>query len=975
MAGLTSASAFLSLLNEPEPEVQVHALEKLDKHVDQFWPEIADKDTLERIEELYENPSFPQRNLAALVASKVFYHLGAQKDAMEFALGAGALFTDQLYSKSDYIDTLTAQCVDAYSQKMKDHIEELASKQGQNENEESVSLDQMQVESTKVQIDSRLTAIVEGMFERCLAEKEYKQAIGMAIESMRLDIVERVIKESEGSRELLQYSYNACMNLVINRYSKQKILQLLVSLYRQASVPDYINMCRCLVFLDLPLAISELFAALLAKEVEEDTLIVFQIAFELVDNATQQFRTSVLSGLPAVDSAEKSSYHTNLGLTQKILTGVPTVQLNLEFLLRNNYTDLGVLNKIKGLFEPRQSVLHTATIVANSVMHCGTTKDTFLRENLDWLSKAVAWAKFTTTAGLGVIHKGHIAEAMTVLDPYLPKQGVEASAYTEGGSLCALGLIHANHGDSKTIDYLLAQLRNLDVIYAAQNNNPAPGTLEPEKKREIVQHGAALGLGLAAMGTQNETVYEELKHLCFTPKAAVAGEACGIGMGLVMLGTASKNAMEMLNFAHQTQHEKVIRAIGLGLGLTMFGLEEKADTMIVTLCGDKDPVLRYGGQYTIALAYCGTANNSAIRKLLHVAVSDVSDDVRRAAVMSLGFVLFRQPEQVPRLVSLLSESYNPHVRYGAALALGIACAGTGMKEALALLEPLAKDSVPFVRQGAFIALAMLFIQVSEHAQPKVKAVRQMLMDVLADKHQATMAKFGAILALGIIDAGGRNQSISLSSPSGHTNHSAVVGLVLFTQYWYWYPFLNFLSLSLSPTAIIGVNKNLAMPSYKIKSNARPSLYAVPTAVKAPKEVVLKALPTAQLSITKKQMLRESRRKKELNLPETDVDMGDKKDEKEDTKEVPVETIVPAPEPPEATFEYLNNPARVTRNQLPVISFDADSRYTPVIMGVSGIVLLKDNNPDQEEKILEPGSKLPQEEEEDAPPPEAFEFYG
>lgn len=92
-----------------------------------------------------------------------------------------------------------------------------------------------------------------------------------------------------------------------------------------------------------------------------------------------------------------------------------------------------------------------------------------------------------------------MSEALTVLDPYLPKQGVEASPYTEGGSLCALGLIHANHGDAKTIDYLLAQLRNLDLLYLQQNNNPAPGSLEPEKKKEIVQHGAALGLGMRCL--------------------------------------------------------------------------------------------------------------------------------------------------------------------------------------------------------------------------------------------------------------------------------------------------------------------------------------------------------------------------------------------------------------------------------------------------------------------------------------------
>lgn len=78
------------------------------------------------------------------------------------------------------------------------------------------------------------------------------------------------------------------------------------------------------------------------------------------------------------------------------------------------------------------------------------------------------------------------------------------------------------------------------------------------------------------------------------------------------------------------------------------------------------------------MAYSGTGNNKAIRKLLHVAVSDVNDDVRRASVTAIGFVLSRNYKQVPRVVQLLSESYNPYVRYGATLALGISCAGTGL---------------------------------------------------------------------------------------------------------------------------------------------------------------------------------------------------------------------------------------------------------------------------------------------------------
>lgn len=51
----------------------------------------------------------------------------------------------------------------------------------------------------------------------------------------------------------------------------------------------------------------------------------------------------------------------------------------------------------------------------------GTTNDTFLRENLEWLSKATNWSKFGVIAGLGTIHKGHLKDVLQILDPYLPK--------------------------------------------------------------------------------------------------------------------------------------------------------------------------------------------------------------------------------------------------------------------------------------------------------------------------------------------------------------------------------------------------------------------------------------------------------------------------------------------------------------------------------------------------------------------------
>ncbi|XP_026291971.2 26S proteasome non-ATPase regulatory subunit 1-like, partial [Frankliniella occidentalis] len=100
-------------------------------------------------------------------------------------------------------------------------------------------------------------------------------------------------------------------------------------------------------------------------------------------------------------------------------------------------------------------------------------------------------------------------------------------------------------------------------------------------------------------------------------------------------------SLSLLQYAQETQHEKILRGLAVGLALTMYGRLEEADPLVSSLCQDKDPILRRSGMYTIAMAYCGTGNNQAIRRLLHFAVSDVNDDVRRAAVIGLGFLLFR----------------------------------------------------------------------------------------------------------------------------------------------------------------------------------------------------------------------------------------------------------------------------------------------------------------------------------------------
>merc|ERR1712226_1491841 len=317
---------------------------------------------------------------------------------------------------------------------------------------------------------------------------------------------------------------------------------------------------------------------------------------------------------------------------------------------------------------------------------------------------------------------------------------------------------------------------------------------------------------------------------------AVIGEAAALAIGLIELGSGNATALsDMVAYGHETQHEKIIRGIAVGLALIMYGRLEEADNLIEALCNEQDSILRRAGMYTIAMAYCGSGSNKAIRKLLHVAVSDVNDDVRRAAVTSLGFLLFKTPDKCPGLVSLLSESYNPGVRYGSAMALGIACAGTGSKEAIALIEPMTNDPVNYVRQGALIASALILIQHTEQTCPKVKEFRTMYAKVISEKHEDVMAKFGAILAQGIIDAGGRNVTVSLQSRTGHTNMMAVVGMLVFTQYWYWFPLSHFLALAFTPSCVIALNSELDMPVLQYRSNAKPSMYAYPAPLEEKKK--------------------------------------------------------------------------------------------------------------------------------------------
>ena len=1067
MVGLTSASGVLGFLSEPDPELQAFALRKLNEEIDVLWTEVVD--SVGEVEALWEDPQFPERELAALVASKVYYHLREYNESMVFALGAGKLF--DLDHEGEYQDLIISRIVDTYialseydtsspvdsaqahtplnkaipssttgasstsathaSPTMPFSQAVLPSKSLLSRQDSTTTFDlSLQdgnaplppVPAVMRGMQGQLKRIIDRLFERCFQEKRYRQVVGIAVEARKYDVLKRaILRASEDDKssktngtgqteELLEYLLEICMDVVQERSLRQELLRLILDLLRDVPSPDMFAIAKCIVYLNKHSMASKLLTDLIETGGRGRLVEAYQIAFDLYDNSSQEFLKKVREGLPQdpepspanggdrmeEDTSDKAKEtdplladsHPDSGAPavtnghekaeplspeskkafesiRDILSGTKSIQLNLEFLYRNNHADVAILNKLKDSLEARNSIFHTAVTLSCGFMNAGTMNAKFFRDNLDWLGKAVNWSKFTATAALGVIHRGDLGNGQTLLKPYLPKDTVEGantgSVYSQGGSLYAMGLIYANH-ETFALNLIRDHFK--------------------KATEEVVQHGGALGLGVAGMATGDDGIYEDLKSVLYTD-SALNGEAVGIAMGLIMLGTGNIKALEdMIQYAHDTQHEKIVRGLGLGMALIMYGRQEGADELVLGLLDDPDPILRYGGIQTLALAYCGTGSNKAVRKLLHVAVSDVSDDVRRYAVMSLGFILFRKPKSVPRMVELLSESYNPHVRYGAAMALGISCAGTGLDEAIDLLEPMIKDPTDFVRQGALIALSMIMVQQNEAMNPKVGTIRKTLTKAIGDRHEDAMTKFGSAISLGIIDAGGRNCTISLQTQTGNLNMAGIVGMAVFTQYWYWFPLTHFLSLSFTPTSVIGLDQDLEVPNFKFHSATRPSLFDYPPEQETKTEDAPEKVKTAVLSTTAQAKRRAQRKEKQQRRESMDVDQtptapkpsdsGDKMetddsaiktDSAKDGEKSEVEKEgeeskgTEKPEGLKKKMEKekvgysLENMTRVLPAQLKFVSFP-DSRYQPVKKPTGGVILLNDTTPSEPKSLLE-----------------------
>jgi 26S proteasome regulatory subunit N2 len=239
-------------------------------------------------------------------------------------------------------------------------------------------------------------------------------------------------------------------------------------------------------------------------------------------------------------------------------------------------------------------------------------------------------------------------------------------------------------------------------------------------------------------------------------------------------------------------------------------------------------------------------------------------------------------------------------------------------------------------------------------------------------------------------------------------------MAVFSQFWYWYPLIYFISLSFAPTAFIGLNEELRMPKFDFVSETKPSMFGYPPSVAPPTTTSAVKLPTAVLSTSNRAKVRGAKKEAEVKAVKVSVPEGvasasstiaevssasaegasdgDKestsavKDENAMDVEGGVEKKSAVAEP---SFEVLSNPARVVPAQEKFIKFREDSRYAPLKLkrAPSGFVMLRDMTPSEPVELVSTDTPVSGAaaaapaanpttaamEDNEPPPPEAFEY--
>ncbi len=506
-----------------------------------------------------------------------------------------------------------------------------------------------------------------------------------------------------------------------------------------------------------------------------------------------------------------------------ILSGEWKQEIMSNFMFRNSKTSFRF---IESMIKARCPFIS----LCNSLMNAGTTNDTFYRNN-----KAIdekEWVRFIEYSAIGMIHQDNIS-AFEILKELLPSY---ESSNGEPAALMALGMMNAGNCDKEAVDYL--------VNWLDSTNN------------EIL-FGACMGLGFCLLGSCEMGVYERLKDI-LEIDSTVAQESAVYAAGMIFSGSGNEDVLSFLHDVQlRTDFPRLKRVCGMAIAMINTckekiiplnfpnedseskeyseeeGLKDKEDSEYLKNEEDKEGLKNkeylknskenYECSYTallsLGLGFVATSNLEIIREILPF-INDGDDDVKRAAVIAIGFIACEDPRIMDSCLVPLAQNHNFHVRAAAALALGMFNSGTGNESICNLLEAMLYDPVDLVRHNACLGAGFALQQMNPALIKNYKRILDKINQIIAFKNEPQCVKIGAAIGRAISEMGGRSAVFSVGNFSRVIELKRVIGAFLFTQSWYWYPLMCAISLCILPTPVYFFDKNLNETSHTFRHDKR-----------------------------------------------------------------------------------------------------------------------------------------------------------
>lgn len=343
-----TATAWLALLQEPDPVLQQHALQKLLDCVDSQWHEMAQ--ALPDLEALAETASNTNANtaktaqLAAAVASKVFFYLEEHPTALRLALAAGILLETPATTAatatnmSPYTFTLIRAALDAY---ILARQREAAGSSSSSDATMSTAGGGTTTTTTKnneplLLSVPQLQPLIYRLLESACEAGNYQHAVGIALEAREVLQLQSILQHAAQQQQqqqfqlllllpLLQYTVATAELSCPDKAFRGQAIQIVATHLQQLfcdqqsaaaanSSSKNATVCYDLVNVLQRLKDADKVAVVLAtllnnnnNTISEDAgLTALQLTFDLVDTGDQAFVKQVADALALLRNKEPS---------------------------------------------------------------------------------------------------------------------------------------------------------------------------------------------------------------------------------------------------------------------------------------------------------------------------------------------------------------------------------------------------------------------------------------------------------------------------------------------------------------------------------------------------------------------------------------------------------------------------------------------------------------------------------------------